>query len=89
MLADFSAQDGVNTYFIEAARQGATLAVVLGVPADGSNLEGARAGKDSGIRVVADMLSVKQENIAQRAKELEDLGVDYLMTNMGFWRGRV
>jgi len=84
VLADFKAQDGVYKYFMEASRQGAKLAVVLGVVADGSILEAVRAGKDSGIKVVADMFSVKLENVVKRARELETLGVDYLMLHLGF-----
>ena len=63
---------------------GAKYAVVLGIVADGSILEAVRAGKDTGIKVVADMFSVELPNLVKRAKEVEALGVDYLMIHVGF-----
>ncbi len=83
VLADFKAQDGVYKYFMEASRLGAKLAVVLGVVADGSVAEAVRAGKDSGIKVVADMFSVPLDSIVNRARQLEALGVDYLTIHLG------
>jgi len=84
VVADFKAQDGVYKYFIEAARLGAKAAVVLGIMDDGSIKEAVRAGKDSGIQVIADMFSVKLDKLVQRAIELESLGVDYIMLHLGF-----
>jgi 3-keto-L-gulonate-6-phosphate decarboxylase len=84
ILADFKAQDGVAKYFKEAGRQGASIATVLGVVADGSIKAAVRQGKESGVQVVADLYSVPRENLAHRARELETLGVDYLMIHLGF-----
>ncbi len=83
VVADFKAQDGVYEYFMEAARLGAKVAVVLGTMDDGSVREAVRARKDSGIHVMADMYSVKLDKLVQRAKELEALGVDYIMLHLG------
>jgi 3-hexulose-6-phosphate synthase len=88
VVADFKAQDGVYKYFMEAERQGAKLAVVLGVVADGSVMEAIRAGKDSGIKVVVDLFSVPLADIVQRAKHLEAMGADYLMVHLGFDEGK-
>jgi 3-hexulose-6-phosphate synthase len=84
ILADFKAQDGVAKYFKEAGRQGASIATILGVVADGSIKAAVRQGKESGVQVVADLYSVPRENLAHRARELETLGVDYLMIHLGF-----
>ncbi|MGD0725971.1 MAG: orotidine 5'-phosphate decarboxylase / HUMPS family protein [Spirochaetia bacterium] len=84
ILADFKAQDGVAKYFKEAGRQGAKIATVLGVVANGSVKAAVREGKESGVQVVADMYSVPREILARRAKELQGLGVDYLMIHLGF-----
>jgi 3-hexulose-6-phosphate synthase len=84
VVADFKAQDGVAKYFLEAKRQGASAAVILGFVADGSIKAAVSVGKTAGIKVIADMYSVKRRHLAQRAKELESLGVDYLMLHLGF-----
>lgn len=84
IVADFKAADGVHKYFTEAYRLGAKVAVVLGAMDDGSIHEAVRAGKECGIEVVADMISVKTEKLAERAKELEAIGVNYIMLHFGF-----
>jgi 3-hexulose-6-phosphate synthase len=88
ILADFKAQDGVAKYFKEAGRQGARIATILGVVANGSIKTAVRQGKESGVQVVADLYSVPRQNLAQRARELEALGVDYLMIHLGFDEAR-
>ena len=88
VVADFKAQDGVAKYFLEARRQGASAAVILGTVADGSIKAAVATKKSSGIEVIADMYSIKKEHLAQRAKELESLGVDYLMLHLGFDEAR-
>lgn len=84
ILADFKAQDGVAKYFKEAGRQGARVATILGVVADGSIKTAVRQGKESGVQVVADLYSVPRHALARRARELEALGVDFLMIHLGF-----
>jgi 3-keto-L-gulonate-6-phosphate decarboxylase len=84
VLADFKAQDGVAKYFREAGRQGAKIATILGVVADGSIKAAVRQGRESGVEVVADLYSVPRHRLVSRAQELERLGVDYLMIHLGF-----
>jgi 3-hexulose-6-phosphate synthase len=84
VIADFKAQDGVFKYFMEASRLGGGAAVVLGTMDDGSIKEAVRAKNECGIQVIADMYSIKQPQLVQRAKELEALGVDYIMLHLGF-----
>lgn len=88
ILADFKAQDGVAKYFKEAGRQGAKIATVLGVVANGSIKAAVQGGREGGVQVVADMYSVPRTALARRAKELEDLGVDYIMIHLGFDESR-
>jgi 3-keto-L-gulonate-6-phosphate decarboxylase len=88
ILADFKAQDGVAKYFKEAGRQGASIATILGVVANGSIKTAVRQGKESGVQVVADLYSVPRESLARRALELEALGVDYVMIHLGFDEAR-
>jgi 3-hexulose-6-phosphate synthase/6-phospho-3-hexuloisomerase len=83
VVADFKAQDGVYKYFAEAARQGAKVATVLAQMNDGSIREAVRAGREHGIKVCADLFSVRPEHWVQRAKEIEALGVDYLLKHLG------
>jgi 3-keto-L-gulonate-6-phosphate decarboxylase len=88
ILADFKAQDGVAKYFKEAGRQGARIATILGVVANGSIKTAVRQGKESGVQVVADLYSVPRQALAQRARELEALGVDCVMIHLGFDEAR-
>ncbi|BBI32149.1 orotidine 5'-phosphate decarboxylase / HUMPS family protein [Cohnella abietis] len=83
VVADFKAQDGVYKYFAEAAKQGAKVATVLATMNDGSIKEAVRAGRETGIKVCGDLFSVKPENLVERAKEVEALGVDYLLKHLG------
>jgi len=88
VLADFKAQDGVAKYFKEAGRQGAQIATVLGVVANGSIKAAIKGGAEGGVKVCVDMYSVGRQNLARRAAELEALGVDYLMIHLGFDEAR-
>jgi 3-hexulose-6-phosphate synthase len=88
ILADFKAQDGVAKYFKEAGRQGAKIATVLGVVADGSIKAAIQGGKAGGVQVCVDMYSVKRHELAKRAKHLQELGVDYIMIHLGFDEAR-
>lgn len=83
VVADFKAQDGVEKYFREAGRQGAQVATVLGIVADASVRAAVRGGKAEGVAVVADLYSIKPEDLGPRARELERLGVDYVMLHLG------
>ena len=83
VVADLKAQDGVEKYFREAGRQGASIATVLGIVADASIEAAVRGGRAAGVEVVADLYSVKVDQMGRRAEELEKLGVDYVMLHLG------
>ena len=83
VVADFKAQDGVEKYFREAGRQGASVATVLGIVPDASVRAAIRGGRDAGVEVTADLYAVKIGDMAGRASELEQLGVDHVMLHLG------
>lgn len=84
VVVDYKAQDGVYKYFAKAADYGAQYAVILGFCNDGSIKEAVRAGKERGIKVIADLFSIKPKDFALRATELESLGVDAVYVHFGF-----
>jgi len=83
VLADFKAQDGVAQYFIEAGRQGARIATVLAITNDASVRGAVHAGKKAGVQVMADLFSLPGDRLVARAREMEALGVDYLLIHLG------
>jgi 3-keto-L-gulonate-6-phosphate decarboxylase len=83
VVADFKAQDGVAKYFLEAGRQGAKIATVLGIVADGSVKAAVLGGKEAGVKVMADMFSIPKNRLAARAEQLQRMGVDYLLLHLG------
>ena len=74
IVADMKTMDtgGFETEMV--ARAGATINTIMGVTDDGTILEGVRAGRKYGCRIMADLMGV--ENKSTRAKELEDMGID-------------
>jgi 3-keto-L-gulonate-6-phosphate decarboxylase len=83
VLADLKAVDGVAKYFMEAGRQGAKIATVLGFAPDASIREAIRGGKAAGVQVMADLYALDTADLARRAAQLEALGVDYLLLHAG------
>lgn len=81
IVADYKALDGVAKYVKEAARRGAHIATVAAVATDASIRQGVKAARESGIEVCADLYAIY--NPAQRARELEQIGVDYVMIHLG------
>ena len=75
-LSDIKIADG-GSYFAEMAHNyGADYVTVLGV-VDNATIESAlQASRETGIKVVADMLGVR--NFMERVKELDAMGVEYL-----------
>jgi 3-keto-L-gulonate-6-phosphate decarboxylase len=83
VVADFKAQDGVAKYFVEAGRQGAKIATVLGIVADGSVKAAVQGGRQAGVKVMADMFSIPKGRLAERAEQLQRMEVDYLLLHLG------
>lgn len=84
VVADFKAQDGCYSYFMEAKKAGADYAVVTVVNNDCGTLEALRARKDCGIKVLADLFGVSVADAPKRAQEVEAMGVDGICIHFGF-----
>jgi 3-keto-L-gulonate-6-phosphate decarboxylase len=76
ILADFKASDEVGKYCREAYRRGATVASVLGRVPDPSIAEAVRSGRENGVKILADMYSIRREDLSTRARQLEALNHD-------------
>lgn len=76
IVADMKTMDtgGFETEMV--ARAGATVNTLMGVTDDGTIMEAVRSGKKYGCRVMIDMMGV--EDKPSRAREMEEMGVDYL-----------
>lgn len=83
VLADFKAQDGVAQYFIESGHLGAQIATVTALTNNTSIKEAVRGGREAGVQVMADLFSLPRQRIVSRARELEELGVDFLLIHLG------
>ena len=81
IVADYKSMDGVAKYVEEAGRQGASIATVCAVTSDASVREAVRAGRESKVKIVADLLAVS--DLVRRAQEVAGLGVDYVMVHLG------
>ena len=81
ILADYKMMDGVAKYVHEAARQGGQLVTICGVASDASIRAAVKAGREQGIKVVADLYAVK--DLPTRAQELAMLGVDSVYVHLG------
>lgn len=84
VVADFKAQDGCYSYFMEAKKAGADYATVTVVNNDCGTLEALRARRDCGIKVLADLFGVSVEDAPRRAQEVEAMGVDAICIHFGF-----
>jgi 3-keto-L-gulonate-6-phosphate decarboxylase len=83
VLADLKSVDGVAKYFREAGRQGAKIATVMGVAADASIREAVRGGREGGVEVMVDLYALDPAVILRRAKDMEAMGVHYLLLHAG------
>ena len=75
-LADIKIADGGNYFANELHKQGADYVTVLGIVEDETIKGAIQAGKETGIKVVADMLGCR--NFLERVKELDEMGIDYI-----------
>ncbi len=76
IIADMKTMDtgGFETEMV--ARAGATVNTIMGVTDDGTILEAVRSGRKYGCKIMVDLMGVPDK--PARAKELEEMGVDYL-----------
>ncbi len=80
-LADMKTIDTGNVEVEMAAKSGADIIMILALSDDSTILEAIRAARKYGAEIMADLINVPDP--VKRAKELEELGVDYLNVHVG------
>lgn len=82
VLADLKIMDAAGYEVSQAAAAGADIITILGTAEDESIKGAVEEAKKKGKQILADMIAVK--DIAARAKELDELGVDYICVHTGY-----
>jgi 3-hexulose-6-phosphate synthase len=82
ILADLKIMDAAGYEVSQAAAAGADIITILGTAEDESIKGAVEEAKKQGKQILADMIAVK--DIAGRAKELDELGVDYICVHTGY-----
>ncbi|WP_411343054.1 3-hexulose-6-phosphate synthase [Paenibacillus sp. WLX1005] len=82
VLADLKIMDAGGYEIMKASEAGADIITVLGASNDLTIKGCVDEAKKQGRKVLVDMINVK--DIASRAKELDDLGVDYICVHTGY-----
>jgi 3-hexulose-6-phosphate synthase/6-phospho-3-hexuloisomerase len=82
IVADIKCMDGGYPETAMMAKAGATHVVVMSVAHEGTVKGAVKAGKEFGIKVMADIMLVP-DKVAE-AKRMEALGVDYIVLHTGF-----
>lgn len=82
VLADLKIMDAAGYEVSQAAAAGADIITILGVSEDESIRGAVEEAKKQGKEILVDMIAVK--DIAARAKELDELGVDYICVHTGY-----
>ena len=78
IIADMKTMDVGRIETEAAAKAGADIICVLAAASDSTIKECVQAGKNYGIKVEADLIEIKENEIEKRAKEVEKIGVDYI-----------
>ncbi len=81
VLADMKTIDTGSVEVEMAAKSGADVIIILGLSDDSTIAEAIRAAKKYGSRIMADLINLPDP--VKRAKELEELGVDYINAHVG------
>jgi len=82
IVADIKCMDAGYLETAMMAKAGATHVVVMSVAHNGTIKGAVKAGKEFGVKVMADIMLV-QDKVAE-AKRVEALGVDYIILHTGF-----
>lgn len=82
VLADLKIMDAAGYEVSQAAAAGADIITILGTAEDESIKGAVEEAKKQGKQILVDMIAVK--DIAARAKELDELGVDYICVHTGY-----
>ncbi|MFC1948396.1 orotidine 5'-phosphate decarboxylase / HUMPS family protein [Chloroflexota bacterium] len=81
ICADMKVMDAGSTEVEIAAKAGANVVFILGTAPDSCISEAILAGKKYGVKIAADLISVKDP--ATRAIELEEMGIDIINIHVG------
>ncbi len=81
ILADMKTVDTGAMEVEMAAKAGANIVILLGSADDSTIQDAIRSARKYGVKIMADLISA--ENPAKRAKELEELGIDYINIHVG------
>ncbi|TDL31144.1 3-hexulose-6-phosphate synthase [Jeotgalibacillus sp. S-D1] len=82
VLADLKIMDAAGYEVSQASAAGADIITILGAAEDASIKGAVEEAKKQGKQILVDMIAVK--DIATRAKELDELGVDYICVHTGY-----
>lgn len=80
-VADLKTMDCGRCEVEMAAKSGADVVILLGVSDDSTIKEAVEAGKNYGCKIMVDLMNVS--DMPKRAKELEEIGVDYVCVHVG------
>jgi 3-hexulose-6-phosphate synthase/6-phospho-3-hexuloisomerase len=83
IVADMKTID-VGAMEIEmAAKSGADIVILLGASNNSTIIDAIQSAKKYGVKLMADMISIENEVLLNRSKELEELGIDYINLHTG------
>lgn len=82
VLADLKIMDAAGYEVSQASEAGADIITILGAAEDQSIKGAVEEAKKRGKQILADMIAV--QDIETRAKELDELGVDYICVHTGY-----
>jgi 3-hexulose-6-phosphate synthase len=82
VLADLKVMDAGGYEVMKASEAGAGIVTILGATDDATIKGAVEEGKKQGTKILIDMINVK--DIEQRAKEVDELGVDYICVHTGY-----
>lgn len=82
VLADLKIMDAAGYEVSQASEAGADIITILGTAEDESIQGAVEEAKKLGKQILVDMIAVK--DIAARAKELDEFGVDYICVHTGY-----
>ncbi|WP_404407852.1 3-hexulose-6-phosphate synthase [Jeotgalibacillus malaysiensis] len=82
VLADLKIMDAAGYEVSQASAAGADIVTILGAAEDASIKGAVEEAKKQGKQILVDMIAVK--DIATRAKELDELGADYICVHTGY-----
>ncbi|MBU8684425.1 MULTISPECIES: 3-hexulose-6-phosphate synthase [Bacillus] len=82
VLADLKIMDAAGYEVMKASEAGADIITILGAAEDMSIKGAVEEAKAQGKKILVDMIGIK--DIKSRAKELDELGVDYICVHTGY-----